>query len=904
MQDELDLVLHDFLLESQENLARVEQEFVRLEQEPGNPELLGDIFRAIHSIKGSAGFLRLARLEEVAHAAEEVLGQIRAGHLAFNEPIMNCLLQAVDGIRSMLVMLERTGQEGQHDTQQVITALQRISEGKDCEQKDLTPQPPLLKGEGEQNLTPQASASEAPLILKGEGEQDLPSPLRRGAGGEVSSPEVADPLERALSSVEDTRMHVDISVLDRLMNLTGELVLSRNQVVRQATDSGQTAWLNVAQRLNGIVSELQENMLKTRMQELQKVFSLFPRLVRDVSKQHGKDVTLNMEGHHTELDRSLIEGLKMPLMHLVRNAIDHGIEIPAMRRQQGKSPTGTITITAYHDSGQVNIEIADDGAGIDVEQVRRKAVEQGILTQQDAELAGLERLLELIFRPGFSTAETVTDLSGRGVGMDVVKRHLNRLGGTIEIATKRGQGTTFTIRIPMTLAIIPGLLVMADERHFVIPQRNLEELVRLDDEERQAIKRVSGTEVYRLRGELLPLIRLSRVLEVQEKRDSMAADNDAPSDEESIIRSPHIVVLSIGDRRFGVVVDHVADTEEIVVKPLGRHIKEVACYDGATILGDGNVALILNARGLFSAGRFRLEEIQRAEQKETEQQQQAGLASTKEHQQTIVLFKAGHEEFYGVPLAFVERIETFPAVQIETSGGREVMQYRGDVLPLMRLEPLLELAPSEARDTLSLLVFSVEKDVGLVVQEVINTIDISTQIDTKSFQQKGVLGTTIVQGHSVLILDIHGLIELAYPYWYQQFFVSKLKEEERQKIRVLLAEDSKFFLNIEKSYLESAGYQVVTAENGNAAQERLAEQPFDVVVTDIDMPYCNGYELTRAIRSNAEWKHLPIMAVTALSGDEDRQKGVEAGVDEYRVKLDRDDVLNALEQLILRKQKK
>jgi two-component system, chemotaxis family, sensor kinase CheA len=331
------------------------------------------------------------------------------------------------------------------------------------------------------------------------------------------------------------------------------------------------------------------------------------------------------------------------------------------------------------------------------------------------------------------------------------------------------------------------------------------------------------------------------------------------------------------------------------------HIKQVPCYDGATILGDGNVALILNVRGLFTAGRFSLEDIQRAEQTEIRRDQQLLETLSKEYRQTIVLFKAGPEEYYGVPLAFVERIETFPAAQIETSGGREVLQYRGDVLPLMRLEPLLNLVLPPEHPTLSLLVFSVEKDIGLVVQEIINTVEISTQIDTKSFQQKGVLGATIVEGHSVLILDIHGLIELAYPHWYQQFFVSKLTEEERQQIRVLLVEDSKFFLNIEKSYLESAGYQVITAEHGNAALERLAEYPIDVVVTDIDMPYCNGYELTKAIKTRAEWKHIPVMAVTALSGEEDRRKGMTAGVDEYKIKLDRDEVLNALEQLILRK---
>jgi two-component system chemotaxis sensor kinase CheA len=348
-------------------------------------------------------------------------------------------------------------------------------------------------------------------------------------------------------------------------------------------------------------------------------------------------------------------------------------------------------------------------------------------------------------------------------------------------------------------------------------------------------------------------------------------------------------------------VDDVGDTEEIVVKPLSSHIKQLPCYDGATIMGDGKVALILNINGLFTAARFDLDDIKRAEESE---QEEALVGVQGEHQQTIVLFRVGKQEYYGVPLGVVMRLEEFPTSQIEHSGGREVLQYRGDVLPLIRLEPYLNIEPTADPDMLSLIVFSVEKQIGLVVKEIVNTIEISTQIDTDTFQQKGILGSTIVEGHSVLILDIHGLIETAYPAWYKKFFVSKLDEEERRNIRVLLAEDSPFFLNIEKSYLESAGYEVVTAEHGNEALEKLEQQRIDVVVTDIDMPYCNGYELTKRIKASSEWKHIPVMAVTALSGDEDRRKGILAGVDEYRIKLERDDVLRALEMLIIRSRKK
>lgn len=365
----------------------------------------------------------------------------------------------------------------------------------------------------------------------------------------------------------------------------------------------------------------------------------------------------------------------------------------------------------------------------------------------------------------------------------------------------------------------------------------------------------------------------------------------------------NIVVVSAGATKFGVIVDDVGDTEEIVVKPLSSHIQQLHCYDGATIMGDGKVALILNVNGLFTAAQFDLEDLKHAGQAERKQEEQSLTETQKENRQTIVLFRAGKNEYYGVPLAFVVRLEEFPTSQIERSGGREVLQYRGEVLPLMRLEPYLNIEASPDPDLLSMIVFSVEKPVGLVVTEILNTVEISTHIETETFQQKGVLGSTIVEGHSVLILDIHGLIEMAYPAWYKKFFVSKLSEEERKQIRVLLVDDSRFFLNIEKSYLESTGYQVITAEHGNKAVEILERQPVDVVMTDIDMPYCDGYELTKIIRSRDEWKHLPVMAVTVLSGEEDRRKGMKAGIDEYKIKLDRDDVLRALEQLILRSRK-
>lgn len=868
MADGIDRVLVDFIAESRENLERLDHEFVALENSPDNVELLASIFRTIHTIKGSAGFLSMANLEQVSHYAEDVLAKLRDRSLVLTTDIITILLRAVDSIKAILMNLEKTGEEGEHDILEVVMQLKEVAEGRSVQIADI--EVPSIPHE-----EPQEVSEESFAVDEEKQEKDQ---------------KISETVDYVLSSTEESRIHVDVGLLDRLMNLTGELVLSRNQVVQFANDLDLRPFRAVSQRMNVVVSELQETVMKTRMQPIRKVFGMLPRLVRDLSKLHGKDIQLRMEGQNTELDRTLIEGIKNPLTHLVRNAIDHGIETPGVRKRLGKPPKGTISINAYHEGGQVHVDISDDGAGIDIQRIKAKAIKEELLTPQRAEEISERNLVNFIFRPGFSTAETVTNISGRGVGMDVVKRDLDQIGGSIDIYTELHKSSTFKIRIPITLAIIPVLIVTAGDQRFAIPQVNLEELVMLqkDNEKKEGIEKLHGAEVYRLRGELLPLLRLNEILKLP------ASSQDASQE------TTNIVVLSAGELRFGLIVDHVGDTEEIVVKPLSKHVKQVACYDGATIMGDGKVALILNVSGLFTSSQFSLEHMKKIEQEAMEEQEQSPLASQQEHRQAIVLFRTGDGEYYGVPLAFVIRLEKISTSQIEHSGGREVLQYRNEILPLIRLEDFLEVQKHPDPEMFSLIVFSVEKQIGLIVHSIVDTVEISTMIDTDTFQQKGILGSTIVQDHSVLILDIHGLIEIAYPNWYKKFFVSKLTEAERQQLRVLLVEDSAFFLNIEKSYLEAAGYHVFTATNGHEGLEVLEKQPIDVIVTDIAMPYCNGYEFTKRVRSSEEWKHLPVMALTALSGEEDRRKGVEAGIDEYQIKLDREEVLRALELLILR----
>ena len=891
MLEGMDNMLQNFLVESQENLAQLDQQFVDLECHPDNQEILGSIFRTIHSIKGSAGFLKLPLMEQVSHCAEDVLTKLRNHSLELSVDLITTLLHAVDCLKSILVHLELTGQEGKHNAPAILEELSAALAGTPLRLDRPVPATEPAASDVRQESTGEPETGPQNVAQKAaEDQQQGPAQDERAVHAQQISATVA----QAVSAVEDARIYMELGVLDRLLNLTGELVLVRNRLAQLAAAEtvDLQAFRTVNQRVNVVISEVQETVMKTRMQPMQKVFGTLPRLIRELAHAQGKEVELHIKGQETELDRTLLEAIDDPLTQLVRNALEYGIESPEIRRQQGKSPTGTLTIKAYHEGGQVHIAIADDGAGIDLVPIKAKAISEGLMTAQQAEEASDDRLLSLLFRPGFSTAETVTGISGRGIGLDVVKQNLDRIGGAVEIHTELHQGATITLRIPITLAIIPALIVYAADQCFAIPQVYLEELImpQSDDVKKMGIETVSGAEVYRLRGELLPLLRLTNVLQLPAP---VAATRTATT----------IVVVSAGAARCGIIVDAVGNTEEIVVKPVSTHIKQLPCYDGATILGDGNVALILNVSGLLTAAQLDLKDLQQAEQKKRTPAEQAMEGSSHEQQQTIVLFRVSQDEYYGVPLAFVVRLEEFPASQIEHSGGREVLQYRGDILPLIRIEPCLHLPTVPDPAMLSLIVFSVEKQIGLVVTEVINTVEISTNLDTETFQQKGILGSTIVNGHAVLIVDIHGIIELAYPSWYKKFFMSKLSEEERRQIRVLLVEDSAFFLNIEKSYLESAGYQVVTATHGKDAVEILEKQPVDVVVTDIAMPYCDGYELTKIIKARAEWQHIPVMAVTVLSGDEDRRKGIEAGIDEYKIKLDRDDVLRALELLILRSRK-
>ena len=580
--------IREFLVESHENLTRLDQDLVELEKHPGDADLLGSIFRTIHTIKGACGFLAFSVLEAITHQAETLLSQLRDGQRELTPALVSLILETVDATRKVLAGIETSGQEGPQRFEDLterlrVAAQLTVSTANQPRADQPGPDHPPAAAAPVPAEEPVTSQNSSALHEEGEPEEEagekreIASDERRKEGRREE--DVARP-----SAAVDSNIRVGVGLLDKLMDLVGELVLTRNQILQFNVEREDPALNATSQRLNLITTELQEGVMKTRMQPIGVVWNKLPRVVRDMSMTLGKQIHVQMDGAETELDRTIIEAIKDPLMHVIRNSCDHGIEIPEVRIRAGKPPQGVLTLRAYHEGGQVNIEIADDGAGIDVTRLKRKALDNGLLRPEQAEKLSDREALTLIFLPGFSTAKTVTNFSGRGVGMDVVKSHIEKIGGVVDVFSRLGEGTTVKIRIPLTLAIIPGLVITSGGERFVIPQVSLLELIRLEvDQSGKHIEYVHGTPVYRRRGSLLPIAYLNQVLGLK------AADQT---------EALSMVVLQAEDRQFGLVVDGINDTQEIVVKPLGKQLKGLTLYAGATIMGDGRVALILDVLGI------------------------------------------------------------------------------------------------------------------------------------------------------------------------------------------------------------------------------------------------------------------------------------------------------------------
>jgi len=740
--DENDEVLQEFLVESYENLDRLDHDLVALERAPEDAETLSSIFRTIHTIKGTCGFLGFSKLESVTHVGENLLGKLRDRELSLDAAIVSGLLQLVDAVRGMLASIESTGSEGDGDYAGLVEELGRLGRGEAS--APAHPEVPLL---GEVLVETTAATPED--VAHAVEVQQQGDPRQLGEllvdEGVVRPNELVDALQaqaEARSQIADHSIRVDVALLDKLMNLVGELVLARNRVLQFTRTDSDAGFVSTSQRLNLITSELQEGVMKTRMQPVGNVWSKFPRVVRDLALQLGKQVRIEMEGEDTELDKTIIEAIKDPLTHIVRNSVDHGIESPQARVAAGKPAEGRLFLRAFHEGGQVNIEVSDDGAGIDIERVRARAVERNLLTPDQAARMGDREIANVIFLPGFSTAAAVTNISGRGVGMDVVKTSVEKIGGTVDLQPRAGQGTTLRIRIPLTLAIIPALIVVTDGERYAIPQVNLLELVRLEGEQaRAAVEHIHDTQVYRLRGNLLPLVDL---------RHELGLGTAEQTGDEVM----NIVVLQADDRQFGLVVEGVTDTEEIVVKPLGRQLKSIPTFAGATIMGDGRLALILDVLGLAQRARVVSEGRDRGSLSAVSTGESTGDAT-----ETLVVLRVGDEGRVALPLSRVARLEEFSRSLVERGSGHDVVQYRGEIMPLVDVAGALGLAPGDASSELLQVVVFREggRSVGLVVDEIVDIVEEHVNVAAVA-SRPGLLGSAVVQGRVTDLLDVETLV--------------------------------------------------------------------------------------------------------------------------------------------------
>ncbi len=710
MEDARDEAMIDFLVESAEGLNVLDQDLVKLEKNPHDKEALKRIFRAMHSIKGTCGMFGFSRLEHVAHAAEDVLAEMREEKIIASPQIISVILRAVDVIKVILNAIEKTKNEPPGDDTRVINEVRAfLVKNSDTKQ--------------ENSFIPAAA------------------PTGASYDGEVS------PSGNAQASVTEQTLRVNVEVLDNLMNAIGELVLTRNQLVQLVSQDDESRYLGAIQQLNRITSGVQQVVMKTRMQPVGNAWNKLPRIVRDLSQSSAKQIELKMTGQDTEIDRQILQAIHDPLIHCVRNSADHGIETVEARKASGKNTAGTISLHAFHESGHIIIEIKDDGGGINVKAVKEKAIERGLVKAEDAEKLSPKQICQFVFEPGFSTASRVTEVSGRGVGMDVVRTNIEKIGGEVEITSEYGFGTSTRIKIPLTMAIVSALTVKIGTNEgevFAVPQVGVLELVRISENNLHSVEKINNSRVLKLREKILPLIDLGEILGVGSQFENTSPEYS-------------IVVAQVNDLCFGIIVREIFDTQEIVVKPIARLLRDINLYTGSTILGDGRVVIILDMARL--AARVSTSNAVISKTKGNNMNEAQALAAKID---TLLVFKIQDAAPKAVSLSMVTRLEEFPLKSIENLNGRLVTQYRGELLPLhfegTDLKTLLAHADSTC---ISALIFSDGvNSIGLLAKEISDTVDEAIKLDVRG-ERPGVCGIAVVQGKATEIVDVKYFLQFA-----------------------------------------------------------------------------------------------------------------------------------------------
>ncbi len=908
----MDDLLREFLTETSESLDVVDVELVKFEQEPNNATILDNIFRLVHTIKGTCGFLGLPRLEGIAHAAETLMGKFRDGVPVTPEAV-SLILSSIDRIKEILADLEAAeGEEPQGDDSDLISELERMSMSAQTPAAAAAPEPepepaagdmplqvlerPLRPGEVSLDelerafreteveiaaVEPEpAPAPKAPAGAPAAAEAKPAKAPRASVARDDDGEDKADKKAAAGGGVSNQSIRVAVETLEHLMTMVSELVLTRNQlleIVRRHEDSEFKVPL---QRLSNVTAELQEGVMKTRMQPIGNAWQKLPRIVRDLSQELEKPIELEMIGAETELDRQVLEMIKDPLTHMVRNSADHGLEMPAARRAAGKPEKGIITLSAYHEGGHIIIEVKDDGRGLDVEKIKAKAIERGLATEAELDKMTDAQIHRFIFAAGFSTAAAVTSVSGRGVGMDVVRNNIELIGGTVDLRSTPGKGSSFIIKIPLTLAIVSTLIVEASGERFAIPQLSVVELVRVQTNSEHRIERIKDTPVLRLRNKLLPLLHLSQLLGIYEGENAeKAIDED----------NGFIVVMQVGSQTFGVVVDGVFHTEEIVVKPMSSMLRNLNMFSGNTILGDGSVIMIIDPNGIASAMASHASSAV-AEQNE-ENEDARNRVGEGQKPISLLLFRAGAPEPKAVPLSLVTRLEEFEVSKIERSNGRDLVQYRGALMPLVYVN---EGDHHKTEGTQPMLVFSDSgRSMGLVVDEIVDIVEDRLNIEVGS-ERPGILGSAVIKERATEILDLGYYLPQAFEDW----FMRKEMDIRSLTKKILFVDDSAFFRNMLTPVLKAAGYDVTTCTGPDEAFELLESGvEFQAIVSDIEMPRVNGFEFCETLRRDPRFRKIPILALSAMVTPASIERGRQAGFDDYVAKFDRPGLIAALKDV-------
>ena len=913
-------LMNEFLWTTREEVGQLEVSLVALEQGNRDPDAINAVYRTFHSVKGAAGLVQMPVLEHAAHTCESLLAPCRKDQAALTSELVSVLLLGLDGIKASLNAIEVTGSEdltafncfsaaetilvagvqGEPDAPSEQSVNQPAVEPRPSSQEALTETPPATG----QSRPPTARRTLPEAVLKPRS-SEAPMAASPGAApaGHTSAPSPSAasvpppaPGTHAPEAAE-TAVRVDLVLLDKLMNQVGELVLARNRLLQVVGGVEDPQLTSTAQVINQVTSALQEHIMRTRMQPIGNLFAKFPRLIRDLSKQLNKQIELELSGKDTELDRSLLEGLRDPFTHILRNACDHGIERPDIRAAAGKPIIGTLAIRAYHEGGQVIVEIVDDGGGIDPERIKAKALAQGVITAAEAGRMGTVEAINLICHPGLSTAEQVTSISGRGVGMDVVKKNIERMGGSLEILSVLGRGSTFRLKIPLTLAIIPALMVRVGDGLYGIPQLNLVELVGFEaGDAAHHIETVRGAEVYRLRERLLTLVRLDSLLGTTPRVG--AADPDGRI---------FIVVVADGDQQFGLVVDGILDTEEIVVKPLSRHLAGIEWFAGATIRGDGRVALILDMAGVA-----RQAQLQTHRERAAKIQAAADVAAGV--MEDFLVFSLGSGERFGVPLPLVNRIESYDRSALALVNGTQVLVRDGTLTPAIDLSRFIAAPPLVEDDhPLYAIVLNHESNAAILVKELVDNLRIDTRTILDGQKLTGsdiVTGLAVVDDIPMALLDVYHLLEKVFPHY-------AVKDSARPRIggkaasavatgraasatapakAILFCEDAQFFQNVVAGYLTEQGIAVDVCDNGAEGWKRLEAEPdrYDLVITDLEMPIMDGWTLIKQIRQFPHYDHLPVVALTSLTDESARQRTLQYGATDYLVKLNRDQLMEVV----------